>query len=207
MRSADNFNPEWGYFAPRPSFLRTARIVLVATAISATSGGAVVYALIEPPSTEDVSVAARTLVHSSDSAFASTTAVAAPAQPLPGQPHIAASARGAGSADARGSKPTPTAQAPASVAALAEAPIVTASPPSTGEATALTAKEATPSATSARTAPVSAAPVQRKVVVRKPLRPAWPGVANEQAFVSPYGGSRAPVALSPAGGFWQRGAD
>ena len=204
MRSANNFNPEWGYFAPRPSFLRTARIVLVAAAIGATSGGAVVFALIEPPSAE-VSVAARTLVRSSDAAFAATTAVAAPAQPMPVQPHIAVSARGSGPADPKGSKPLPAVHSTARVAALAEAPTVTVSPPSTGEAAALTAKEASANAAAASAAPASSAPVQRKVVVRKPPRPAWAG--NEQAFMSPYGGSRAPVALSPYGGFWQRGAD
>jgi hypothetical protein len=39
MRSAGNFSPEWGYLAPAPSFARTARVVLVATAIGATAGG------------------------------------------------------------------------------------------------------------------------------------------------------------------------
>jgi hypothetical protein len=42
MRSGGNFNPEWGYLAPAPSFMRTARIVIVATAIGATAGAAVV---------------------------------------------------------------------------------------------------------------------------------------------------------------------
>ncbi len=47
MRSAGNFNPEWGYLAPVPSFTRTLRVVLVATAIGATAGAAVVISLID----------------------------------------------------------------------------------------------------------------------------------------------------------------
>lgn len=62
MRFADNFNPEWGYLAPAPSFLRTTRIVLVAVAIGATAGGAVVFSLVDHPAAEETSVAARTLV-------------------------------------------------------------------------------------------------------------------------------------------------
>ncbi len=49
MRSAGNFSPEWGYLAPAPSFMRTARIVVVATAIGATAGAGVVLSLRRPP--------------------------------------------------------------------------------------------------------------------------------------------------------------
>ena len=45
MRAGGNFHPEWGYLAPAPSFMRTARIVAVATAIGATAGAAVVLSL------------------------------------------------------------------------------------------------------------------------------------------------------------------
>ena len=38
MRSTSNFHPEWGYLAPAPSFMRTARLVLLATAIGGTLG-------------------------------------------------------------------------------------------------------------------------------------------------------------------------
>jgi hypothetical protein len=198
MRSADNFNPEWGYLAPRPSFLRSARIALVATAIGATSGGAVVYALLELPSPEQTSVAARTLVHSPESALAGAMAVTAPAPvqaAIPVQPHIAASAGGAGPAEPRSSKAMPTTvQAPTGVAALAEAPVATASPP-TGD-----------TAATASAAPVSSPPAQRKVVRQQ--RATWPNVPRQQAFMFPYGGSsRAPAGLLPSGGFWQRGDD
>ena len=35
MRYAGNFHPEWGYLAPAPNFIRTARVILVATAVGA----------------------------------------------------------------------------------------------------------------------------------------------------------------------------
>jgi hypothetical protein len=66
MRSAGNFHPEWGYLAPAPSFMRTARIVLVATAIGATAGAAVIISLVPRPSTDaaNTSIAAHALVTS-----------------------------------------------------------------------------------------------------------------------------------------------
>ena len=65
MRSAGNFSSEWGYLAPAPSFARTARIVLVATAIGATAGAGVVLALVDrSPEPERTSVAARAIVTS-----------------------------------------------------------------------------------------------------------------------------------------------
>jgi hypothetical protein len=61
MRHAGNFNPEWGYIAPAPNFLRTARVFIVAAAIGATASAAVVFSLMDRPAAE-TSVAARTLV-------------------------------------------------------------------------------------------------------------------------------------------------
>ena len=46
MRLAGNSQPEWGYMVPAPSFARTARIVVVAIAIGATAGAAVVLSLV-----------------------------------------------------------------------------------------------------------------------------------------------------------------
>ena len=46
MRFAGNFHPEWGYLAPAPNFMRTARVVVVATAIGATAAPAVALSLI-----------------------------------------------------------------------------------------------------------------------------------------------------------------
>jgi len=61
MRHAGNFNPEWGYIAPAPNFLRAARVFIVAAAIGATASAAVVFSLMDRPAAE-TSVAARTLV-------------------------------------------------------------------------------------------------------------------------------------------------
>src|ERR1700733_5770005 len=61
MRHAGNFNPEWGYIAPAPNLLRTARVFVVAAAIGATASAAVVFSLMDQPAAE-TSVAARTLV-------------------------------------------------------------------------------------------------------------------------------------------------
>ena len=52
MRSAGNFHPEWGYLAPAPSFMRTVRIAVVATAIGATAGAGVVVSLVERPAAD-----------------------------------------------------------------------------------------------------------------------------------------------------------
>jgi hypothetical protein len=63
MRSVRNFSSEWGYLAPAPSFARTARVVLVATAIGATAGAGVVLSLIDrSPIPQRTSVAARAIV-------------------------------------------------------------------------------------------------------------------------------------------------
>lgn len=65
MRSAGNFSPEWGYLAPVPSFARTARVVLVATAIGATAGAGVVLSLVDRPAKpERTPVAAHAIVTS-----------------------------------------------------------------------------------------------------------------------------------------------
>jgi hypothetical protein len=61
MRHAANFHPEWGYLAPAPSFIRTVRIVLVATAVGAIVGAGVSFSGVSRQPTEP-SVAARTLV-------------------------------------------------------------------------------------------------------------------------------------------------
>ncbi len=62
MRSAGNFHPEWGYLAPAPSFVRTIRIALVATAIGAVAGAAVVVSLVERPGSNDNTIAAHALL-------------------------------------------------------------------------------------------------------------------------------------------------
>ena len=78
MRLARNFNPEWGYLAPAPSFMRTLRIALVAGAVGATGGAAVVFSLVEPPAAEEL-VASRTLVRA-------TAGASPPGLSTPGAP-------------------------------------------------------------------------------------------------------------------------
>jgi hypothetical protein len=76
MRSAGNFSPEWGYLAPAPSMLRTVRVVLVATAVGATAGAAVVLSLVDHPAgdADRVSVAAHAIVTSAQAAPAMESA-------------------------------------------------------------------------------------------------------------------------------------
>jgi hypothetical protein len=61
MRNTANFHPEWGYLAPTPRFIRTARIVLVATAVGTILGAGAGFSRVSHQVTEP-SVAARTLV-------------------------------------------------------------------------------------------------------------------------------------------------
>jgi hypothetical protein len=90
MRFAGNFHPEWGYLAPAPNFMRTARVVVVATAIGATAGAAVVLSLAERSAPGAVADAGKTLVvvHSlvqpAEAAAPATAPVAAatPAAPV-----------------------------------------------------------------------------------------------------------------------------
>ena len=82
MRYAMNFHPEWGCLAPAPSFLRTMRTVLVATAVGATAGGGVVLSLVGH-SAGQTSVAERTLVRPIP---AVSTSVSAPQTQLNPQP-------------------------------------------------------------------------------------------------------------------------
>jgi hypothetical protein len=61
MLHGRNCNPEWGYAAPAPGFMRTARLIVVAVIVGATAGAATVFSLLDRPVAEE-SVAARTLV-------------------------------------------------------------------------------------------------------------------------------------------------
>jgi hypothetical protein len=46
MRYNASFHPEWGYLAPAPSFIRTVRIVFIATAVGAAVGAGVGFSWI-----------------------------------------------------------------------------------------------------------------------------------------------------------------
>jgi len=126
MRSAGNFHPEWGYLAPAPSFMRTLRIALVATAIGATAGAAVVVTLVGRPSSHagTSSIAAHTLV---------TSVQSRPVQPAAVVPVVAAKPAAAEPANAPGiqaaSTQVPAAMAPASAVPPDAAPAALASMP------------------------------------------------------------------------------
>lgn len=79
MRHTGNFNLEWGYLAPAPSFLRSVRLVVVAATIAATASAAVVFALVRQPAAE-ASIAARTLVQPVETAARGVPLAAEPPQ-------------------------------------------------------------------------------------------------------------------------------
>jgi hypothetical protein len=80
MRSAGNFHPEWGYLAPAPSFMRSVRTALVATAIGAIAGAVVVVSLVSHPGATDnnSSIAAHALVTTNAPVVAAPTVAALP---------------------------------------------------------------------------------------------------------------------------------
>jgi len=137
MRSAGNFSPEWGYLAPAPSFMRTARIVLVATAVGATAGAGVVLALIDRPAAEadKTSVAARAIVTSvqaAPSALAAPVVAVAPSAPAAPAPATVSAA--ASVAPVTVAPPVPPSapfanQAPSPAPVVAAASIANAAPP------------------------------------------------------------------------------
>ena len=61
MRHVMNFHPEWGCLAPAPSFIRTMRTALVATAVGAVASGGVVLSFADHSAEGQASVAERTL--------------------------------------------------------------------------------------------------------------------------------------------------
>ncbi len=130
MRSAGNFSPEWGYLAPAPSFMRTARIVMVATAIGATAGAGVVLSLVDHPSAEGETTsligaqAIVTAVHAATPAsvpLANAAPVTAAIAPVAVPAQVAAPVRPQSPAQA-----TPQVQAP--VQAVAAPPAAVAAP-------------------------------------------------------------------------------
>ena len=176
MRHAGNFNPEWGYLAPAPNFLRTTRLFVVAAAIGATASAAVVFSLMDRPAAE-TSVAARTLVQPvaparsaplmaqqqtpSLSASASQTQRSDTSSAmLPHGAEVAAHASAASPAASESGAASTTQLRPPAAAALAEVPRIMAAeaPPARALAT----------ETSAAAAPEAAPAPAPRVVIRKP---------------------------------------
>jgi hypothetical protein len=124
MRSAGNFHPEWGYLAPTPSFMRTLRIALVATAVGATAGAGVVVALIAHPGSgrnADSSIAAHALVTSVPAVNSASAATAAPAQSRPAPVPAQAATAGAPPAAASPQPAAPAGEIGAARAGTAKA--------------------------------------------------------------------------------------
>lgn len=120
MRSAGNFHPEWGYLAPTPSFVRTLRIVLVATAIGATAGAGVVVSMLPHRASGTNSIAAHALVTSVPAANSAAAVVPAqPAAAVASQPAAASPQQAAqpGEIGAASTKTVNTAAAPQGIGA------------------------------------------------------------------------------------------
>jgi hypothetical protein len=199
MRSAGNFSPEWGYLAPTPSFARTARIVLVATAIGATAGAGVVLTLTdrpaEPQRTPIATHAIVTSLHVTVPSVApATTAVAPNATAAPATVAAAPSAPIKADASAPGaSAAAPTAVAPA---ASANANAGTAAPATGGSAEAPAVAEAAPSDTPDNPSTIAPeAPAQKKAKARHAgSGKAFPGIGSllRHLFVAHAGRSNYP---------------
>jgi hypothetical protein len=181
MRHAGKFNPEWGYLAPAPNFLRTARVFVVAAAIGALASAAVVFSLMHWPAAE-ASVTARTLVQpvepplrmrnaplvaqlqtASEPASVSQTQRADTSSAMrPQGAAVAAPASAATPAASVSGAASTTQLRPPVAAALAEAPkiMTTEAPP----ARALATETSTAAAPEATPAPAPAA----RAVIRKP---------------------------------------
>ena len=179
MRFAGNFHPEWGYLAPAPNFMRTARVVVVATAIGATAGAAVVLSLAERSAPGAVADAGKTMVvvHSlvqPAEAAAPATAPVAAAAPAPVVAPIAAAAPVAPAAPAKvQASIQPSAAAAAPVTRQPSAPPVTASAPP-------------PAPSESRTVSTSAAPASVAALSESPpVTEASPPAATNNAAASP----------------------
>jgi hypothetical protein len=182
MRSAGNFHPDWGYLAPAPSFMRTARIVLVATAIGATAGAAVMISLVPHSATDTANapIAAHALVTS----VPVVAEVPAPApldetvaaQPLASAaPQMQAAALpGSAAASKSNMAASPPAQAPGSVATLAGA---SSSPARATPAEAEAQPAASPDETVTAPEPASKQTKKHRTAGYDPTRPSgkkWP---------------------------------
>ena len=178
MHRAGNFNPEWGYLAPTPSFLRTVRLVAVSAAIAATASAVVVFALVRQPAAEEL-IAARTLVQSVDQAPPTGRApVAAQTQT---QAERAADASTSAAVESGDASAHP--RAPAAVA-LAEAPSMMADAPPAREASEISAspvREAEPSLKQPSKKPRLTSRDERSVVAASSGRIALARYANRPA--------------------------
>jgi hypothetical protein len=195
MRFAGNFHPEWGYLAPAPNFMRTARVVIVATAIGATAGAAVVKSLAARSAPGAVTDAGKTLVvvHSLVQPAEAATPAAAPVAAATPAPVVAPlMAPIATAAPAAPVAPVVPAKVQASVQPAPANPPVTrqpSAPPVTVSAqpiAPLPAQVAAPAPSDSRTVSTSAAPASVTALSESPpVTEASPPTATNDAAVSP----------------------
>jgi len=139
MRYNASFHPEWGYLAPAPSFIRTVRIVFIATAVGAAAGAGVGFSWIGHGA--ESSVVARTLVRPLKAAPTPANTLAQ----VPNEPRA-----------------SPTTGAKEGIAALSEVPAATDEP-----ATAVTAAPATTTNQTAVKAPIKKRATTKPNVTRR----------------------------------------
>jgi hypothetical protein len=173
MRNTANFHPEWGYLAPAPSFMRTVRAVLVATAVGVTLGAGAVFGWASHQATES-SVGERTLVRSAEAVAAlpqtSVQATKTDALSSTERRSLAESSRSAEGA-AHEQAASPTTRAPAGITALAAAPAATEGRSVAAiAAPATAAKEPTP----------NVAPIKKKVM--KKSNATWRFASRDESF-------------------------
>ena len=188
MRFAGNFHPEWGYLAPAPNFMRTARVVVVATAIGATAGAAVVLSLAERSAPGSITDAGKTLVvvHSlvqpAEAAAPATVAPVAAATPAPVMAPVATAA--------------PSAPAPSAKVQVSVQPSAPANPQATRQPVTVSAQPiaplpaaaqvSAPAPSDSRTVSTSTAPASVAALSESPpVTEAWPPAAANDAAVSP----------------------
>ncbi|HTC05640.1 MAG TPA: hypothetical protein VK749_19685 [Xanthobacteraceae bacterium] len=186
MRFAGNFHPEWGYLAPAPNFMRTARVVVVATAIGATAGAAVVLSLAERSAPGSVTDAGKTLVvvHSlvqpAEAAAPATVAPLAAATPAPVIAPVATAAPAASAKVQVSVQPS----APANMRQPAAAPVTASAQPIAPPPAA--AQVPAPAPSDSRTVSTSTAPASVAALSESPpVTEASPPAAANDAAVSP----------------------
>ena len=184
MRFAGNFHPEWGYLAPAPNFMRTARVVVVATAIGATAGAAVVLSLAERSAPGSVADAGKTMVvvHSLVQPAEAAAPATAPVAATTPSPVIAPIVTAA---------PAAPAKVQASVAPSVQPsvqPSVLANPQIGAPPVAVSAQPFAPppASSDSRTVSTSAAPASVAVLSESPpVTEASPPAATNDVVVSP----------------------
>jgi len=188
MRSAGNFSPEWGYLAPAPSFVRTARIVVVATAIGATAGAGVMLSLMDHPATEagTTAVAAHAIVTSAQAATAPLAGASAVETPASVSAPVTVQVQAPGQVQIPAQLPTPVKPQPviATQSPQLPAPQLPAPQVAAPQFPAMSNQPASPNTTSAAPAPQSV-PSVAALTEGTPATDAAPTETPEQAIVAP----------------------